>query len=453
MAVRKPEAVAMAVAGLDPSGGAGLSADIRAFTALGVYCAPVISAITVQDTRGVYAVRPVEAELLRGQLEAVLRDLRPSWAKVGVLYSAENVKLVAKLLPEKGVKLVVDPVLKAGTGEPLLEHGALEALRDELVPRASIVTPNAREASELTGIRVRSVEDAREAARTLALLGPEGVVVKGGHIEGPVATDVLYYKGRFYEFRRPRLDVDAHGSGCAFSSFLTALLALGEEVPSAVEKAGDLAYEAVRWSVGVGSGRPVAEPSARLFREAERYAVLREVEEAVRAFLSEPKAADFIPEVGTQIGMAISMPSGPEDVAAVEGRIVRAGRRPVAVGPVRFGASSHVARIILTAMRHDPGVRAAMNLAYRPELLEALERMGLTVASFDRSGEPPEVAMTEGASLPWGVEEAIRACGGRVPDVIYDLGAVGKEPMVRLLGRSALDVVQKALRAVRMASG
>ena len=453
MAARKPKAVAMAVAGLDPSGGAGLSADIRAFTALGVYCAPVISAITVQDTRGVYAVRPVEADLLKRQLEAVLEDLRPSWAKVGVLYSAENVKLVAELLPEKGVELVVDPVLRAGTGGPLLEHGALEALRDELIPRAFIITPNAREAGELAGIQVRSIKDAKKAARALALLGPEGVVVKGGHIRGLMATDVLYYEGRFYEFRRPRFDVDAHGSGCAFSSFLTALLALGEDVPSAVEKAGDLAYDAIRWSISVGSGRPVAEPSARLLREAERYAVLREVEEAVGAFLSEPKVTDFIPEVGTQIGMAISMPSGPEDVAAVEGRIVRAGARPVAVGPVRFGASSHVARIILAAMRYDPGMRSAMNMAYRPGLLEALKRMGLTVASFDRSREPPDVAMTEGASLPWGVEEAIKACGGRVPDAIYDLGAVGKEPMIRLLGRSAREVVKKALRAVRMASG
>ena len=448
--MRQPKAVVMVIAGLDPSGGAGLSADIRALASLGVYCAPIVAAITAQDTRGVYSVRPVGASLLEAQLRPVLEDLRPKWAKVGVLFSAENIRLVAQLA-DRGVRLVVDPVLRAGTGEPLIEPGALDVLREELVARAFVITPNAREAGELTGIKVRTVEDAREAAKILAEMGPRGVVVKGGHIEGPEAVDVLYHDGVFYEFRRPRMAHDAHGSGCVFSSLLAGLLALGEDLPSAVRKAGNMAYRALKWAIGPGSGRPVVEPMAELLREAERYKVLMEVEEAVRAFLAEPSSPYFIPEVGTQIGMSLPMPEGPEDVAAVEGRIIRVGGRARAAGPVRFGASSHIARIIVASSEHDPGVRAAMNLAYRPELVKALEEIGLSVVLIDRAREPPEVAAVEGASLSWAVKEAVRELG-RVPDVIYDLGAVGKEPMVRLLGRSAREVVARAIRAMRRAS-
>jgi len=230
----EPKAKALAVAGLDPSGGAGLSVDIRAFTALGVYCAPVISVITVQDTRGVYRVEPVDTGLLEGQLKAVLEDLKPEWAKIGILYSEGNVKLVASLLPESGVRMVVDPIIRAGTGEALISPGGLEALKEELLPASFIITPNVREAEELSGIRIRGLKDVRKAAKALADLGPKGVVVKGGHLNGAYATDVLYYDGSFYEFKRPRLGLDAHGTGCVFSSALTALLALGEEVPEAV---------------------------------------------------------------------------------------------------------------------------------------------------------------------------------------------------------------------------
>ncbi|RLI09741.1 bifunctional hydroxymethylpyrimidine kinase/phosphomethylpyrimidine kinase [Candidatus Bathyarchaeota archaeon] len=451
MPAERPRAVIMAIAGLDPSGGAGLSADVKAASALGAFCAPIIAAITVQDTKGVRSIVPVEPELLRAQAEVVIEDLRPKWAKIGVLYSAENIKVVASLAEEHDLKLVVDPVIWAGAGQPLLAQGALEALREHLLPAAFAITPNAREAGALSGVEVRDLESAKEAASALAELGPEVVVVKGGHLEGQRAVDVLFYKGRFHTFSRPRLGRDAHGSGCVFSSALAACLALGRGVVEAVKAAGDLAWSSIRWALSIGSGRPAAEPTVELLRKAERYEVLEDVRAAVELLASEPALVRFLPEVGTQIAMAISRPEGVKDVAAVEGRIVRAGGRPRPVGPIRFGASSHVARIILTAMKHDPGVRAAMNLRYDPSLLEALRDMGLLVASFDRSREPPEVAEREGATLPWGVEEAIKACGGRVPDVIYDLGGPGKEPMIRLLGRTAVEVARRALEAVRRA--
>jgi len=448
----RPKAVVLAVAGLDPSGGAGLAADVKALAALGIYCAPVVAAITVQDTRGVKDVRPVKAELLRAQAETAVRDLGIRWAKVGVLYSAENFRVMAELAQEHGLKLVMDPVLRAGTGQPLVEGPeGLRALKERLLPLAFAITPNAREAELLSGVPVKSLKDAEEAARRLAELGPEVVVVKGGHLSGQKAVDLLYHEGHVHLFPRERLPADAHGSGCAFSSALAGYLALGREVPEAVRLAGELAWRAIRWPLQVGSGRPVADPMAVLAREAERFEVLAEVRKAVELLEAEPGLAFFAPEVGTQVAMATSRPEGPEDVAAVEGRLVKARGRLRAAGPVWFGASDHMARLVLAAMRYDPGKRAAMNLRYDPRLVEALKRMGLSVASFDRASEPPEVAAREGATLPWAVESTVRACGGRVPDVIYDLGGPGKEPMVRLLGRTATEVAERAVETVRMA--
>lgn len=445
------KAVVLAIAGLDPSGGAGLAADIKAISALGAYCAPVVAAITAQDTRGVRSVVPVQPDVLKAQLEAVIGDLKPSWAKVGVLYSTGNIRAVASVAEEHGLKLVVDPIIRAGTGQPLLAPGGLEAMKELLLPVAFAITPNAEEASTLSGVEIQSLEDAGEAAVALAELGPEVVVIKGGHLRGQQAVDVLFHRGQLHTFSRPRLGWDAHGSGCVFSSALAACLALGKGVVEATKLAGDLAWRSIKWALPVGLGRPVAGPLQATLREAERFKVLSEVRAALELLTSEPDLARFLPEVGAQIAMAIPRPEGPEDVAAVEGRIIKARGKPKAVGPVWFGASSHVARIILTASKHDEGIRAAMNLRYDPSLLRALEEMGLLIASFDRAREPPEIAMREGATLPWAVEEAIKACGGRVPDVIYDLGGLGKEPMIRLLGRTATEVARRALEAIRRA--
>ncbi|MEM2876133.1 MAG: thiamine-phosphate synthase family protein, partial [Candidatus Bathyarchaeia archaeon] len=158
--------------------------------------------------------------------------------------------------------------------------------------------------------------------------------------------------------------------------------------------------------------------------------------------------ARFIPEVGTQIAMATLHARGPEDVAAVEGRIIRVRDSPKAVGRVWFGASRHLANIILTAMKYDENIRACMNLRYDPDLLEAFKKCGFYISSFDRKLEPPEVKSREGGTLSWGVNEAITTFGC-VPDVVFDLGEVGKEPMIRVLGSSATEVLNKVKKAVK----
>ena len=197
----------------------------------------------------------------------------------------------------------------------------------------------------------------------------------------------------------------------------------------------------------IGSGSMPVNPMAFIYNEADKVRIMEEVEAAAATIVGDPRFLPFAAEVGIQLAMASPYPRGREDVAAIDGRIVKVKSGFKAAGPVRFGASRHIADIILTAMRHNTKIRAAMNLHYNQRLIEAFSRIGCKVACFDRRLEPDEVRRVEGRSLRWGVEDVIKRIG-YVPDVIYDEGDVGKEPMIRILGRSILEVTEKALKAI-----
>ena len=311
------------------------------------------------------------------------------------------------------------------------------------------MTPNRYEAEELAGMPIRDVDDMKKAAEKIARLGVDAVIIKGGHVESEeTVTDILYHKGEFYVFTKPRIRIQTHGSGCTFSAAVAAYLALGFNLFEATSNAESFVKDAVAFSTKIGKGRVPVNSLALIRNEAEKFYVLNDVSKAVEVIEHEPLFAFFIAEVGMQIGMALPYAAEERHVAAVKGRIVRCGKLPKAVGCVEYGASSHIARIILTAMKHDPLKRAALNLRYDTQLVEAFRQLGFTVASFDRKYEPKEIKTKEGSTLSWGINEAIRKAG-KVPEVIYDLGDVGKEPMIRVLGSSATEVAENALKAIQ----
>lgn len=439
---------AMTVAGSDSGGGAGIEADLKTFAALGVFGACAVTAVTAQNTQGVYEVFPVPPHMVKRQIDAVLEDLPVKAAKTGMLYSRETMEVVAEAIDRYKLRVVVDPVFRAGTGSPLILEGGMEILVEKVVPRALVVTPNRPEAEAIAGLKIENVGDMREAAEHIAKLGAEAVVVKGGHVGGKEVVDVLYFKGRFKTFKKPRVELELHGGGCTFSAAIAGFLARGHGVSEAVARAERFMQDAVAFGLKVGKGRVPVNPIARLYREAERSRVLESVSTAARTIEEHPETLSYIAEVGTQVAMALPYASTEQHVAAVEGRIVRFRGAARAVGPVRFGVSSHLARVILTVLKHNPAIRAALNLHYDPKLVEAFEKLGFTASSFERKLEPRRVKAVEGKTLDWGVEEAVKAAG-RVPDVIYDLGEVGKEPMIRVLGTSATDVVDKVLAAIK----
>lgn len=244
--------VALTIAGSDPSGGAGIQADLKTFHRFGVYGAGALTLVTVQNTRRVSRVETLDPELVRQQIDAVLEDIPPQAAKTGALGSAAIIAAVARAY---SFPLVVDPVMISKHGAPLLDSEARAALRELLAPRAFLMTPNLHEAEALAGFAVADLPGMRRAAEAIRTLGARNVLVKGGHLEG-VATDLLLEEnGRVTEFPAPRIDTPhTHGTGCTYSAAITAGLAGGLELETAVRQAKRFIAEAIRTNPGLGGG-------------------------------------------------------------------------------------------------------------------------------------------------------------------------------------------------------
>ncbi len=442
--------VALTIAGSDPLGGAGVQMDLKTFASLGVHGVCALTAVTAQNTLHVKDIYVVPPEIIMAQVDVLMEDVEINAAKTGMLRDKETVDVVCTIEDEYGFPLVVDPIIWAGSGERLASPSAERAIIDQLIPKATVVTPNIAEASLIADMQIKTIRDMEEAAKAIASRGAEAVVVKGGHIheEKDVVVDVMYVKEneevRVFEKPRVREGV-SHGRGCCFSAAITAFIAMGESLSSAVEKTESYVEKVFGYPVDVGRGRKPANPLVLLQHEAERWRVISNVEKAVEMLEDEKNIDALIPEVRMNVGMATSFARGVEDVAAVEGRIAALRGRARPLGCPKFGVSSHIARIILKVMEYDPGMRAAINLRYSPEIIEACKKAELVVSSFDRKGEPEDVSSVEGKSLQWGVEQAIQRAK-RVPDVIYDEGGYGKEGMVRVLAQTATEAVEKVLR-------
>jgi hydroxymethylpyrimidine/phosphomethylpyrimidine kinase len=246
--------VALTIAGSDPSGGAGLQADLKTFHQFGVYGEAVVTLITVQNTVRVSRVVVMAPELVLEQIAAVLEDIPPAAAKTGALGSAEVVEAVARAAGGFRFPLVVDPVMVSKHGLPLLPESAARAVREHLLPRAALVTPNLPEAEALTGMAIRSVEDMRAAACRIHEMGARAVLIKGGHLETD-ATDLLFDGAEWREFPAPRIATrHTHGTGCTYSAAITAGLARGLSLGDAVARAKLFIHKAIQTNPGLGQG-------------------------------------------------------------------------------------------------------------------------------------------------------------------------------------------------------
>jgi hydroxymethylpyrimidine/phosphomethylpyrimidine kinase len=244
----------LTIAGSDPSGGAGIQADLKTFHRLEAYGEAVITLITVQNTLTVDRVEVLDAELVRQQLDAVIQDIPPGAAKTGALGSAAIVKTVAEAAASFSFPLVVDPVLFSSKGSPLLDADGRQALIELLMPRAFLLMPNLSEASDLVGFSVTDIPAMRRAAEALASRGPKNVLVKGGHLRGE-AVDILFADGKIHEYAASRVaTAHTHGTGCTFSAAITAELAKGTPLPDAVARAKTFITRAIQWAPGLGSG-------------------------------------------------------------------------------------------------------------------------------------------------------------------------------------------------------
>jgi hydroxymethylpyrimidine/phosphomethylpyrimidine kinase len=251
-----PMAVALTIAGSDSGGGAGIQADLKTFHAFGVFGTSAITAITVQNTRGVSGVHAIPLETVRAQIDAVADDLPPAACKTGMLATRELVHTVAAAIRERRLpNFVLDPVMVATSGDRLLDEDAQHAVLDELLPLASLVTPNLDEASILVGFVVRDEDAMHRAARRLVEAGAGAALIKGGHLRSDDLVDVLHDGTTVREFRRPRIHTrSTHGTGCTLSAAVAAQLARGVTLEPAVEQALDYVHRAIAQAPSLGAG-------------------------------------------------------------------------------------------------------------------------------------------------------------------------------------------------------
>lgn len=253
------EGKALTIAGSDSGGGAGIQADLKTFHAFGVYGMSVLTSITAQNTKGVYAVHDIPAEIVGAQIDAVIKDIGADGVKTGMVSNKEIIEIIVDRIKKYKIKqLVVDPVMVAKSSDRLLRKEAEVTLIDELLPVTFLVTPNVFEAEIISGTSIKSVDDAKRAAQIIKRKGPKFVLLKGGHLIEKEAVDILFDGDSFQYFKAEKIDtVNTHGTGCTFSAAITACLAKGMSINNAVEAAKDFITQAIKNApdnIGEGSG-------------------------------------------------------------------------------------------------------------------------------------------------------------------------------------------------------
>lgn len=435
--------IALTIAGSDSGGGAGIQADLKTFAALGVHGLTAITSVTAQNTQKVENISDLSGKFVGIQIDTLLDDFEVKWAKTGMVSNGEIIKAISEKSVKHGINLVVDPVMIAASGSSLLKEDSLEELK-EFLREAKLVTPNIPEAEKLSGTDIETKSQAKDAAKEIADLGPENVLIKGGHLDTEKIHNILFHGGEFFDLETNRVPVpEVHGTGCSFSAAITAELAKGESLKSSVKNAGEFMVDAIRGRLNIGRGVEVVDPLARIWKVTGDGEEIEEVQKAAKNLANTPNFVKLIPEVGTNIVMAPEGADKPGDAVGLTGRIVKAGGKPFLSGIPAHGGSEHVANFVLTAKKHNPQIRAGMNLRFSDENLKKCRELGLKISSFDRKEEPSEVKTME-----WGTEKAIEKFGG-VPDVIYDRGGIGKEPMIRILGKKATEVSEIALQIAK----
>ncbi|AGB37950.1 bifunctional hydroxymethylpyrimidine kinase/phosphomethylpyrimidine kinase [Natronococcus occultus] len=417
--------VALTIAGSDSGGGAGIQADLATMTAHGVFGTSVITAVTAQHTRGVESSFVLPREEVAAQLDAVTGDFAVGAAKTGMLATTEIVRLVADRAPEFDFPLVVDPVMVATSGDRLLEPEAEQAYED-LLGEATLATPNADEAEVLSGVEVVDADSAREAGEAILETGVDAVLVKGGHVPGETVRDRLVTESGVETFEHPRIGTQAtHGSGCTLAAAIAARLAGGEPLESAVEDATDVLARAVRYYSDVGEGHGAVNHAVELRNAAAREPTAEAVRTVV-ADLVDRDVSRLVPEVGMNVVGATPYAESVAETAAVEGRITRTldGVRPNR--GVQFGASTHLAAVLLAARESAPELRFAVNCRLDGAIEDALAELDWTVAEN-------------------GLDEDVFADSEAPPVAVIDRADVGQEATVKLVAEDAETLAERTL--------
>jgi len=436
------------ISGNDPHGLAGSTLDVKTVTALGCHPMPVITALTTQDINGKGTSQPVDADVLKNQLQA-FQNTPLDAIKIGLVPNRELMEVIfAFLETKKDTFSVLDPV-GFSSGGSQLSNWRHEDLQSSALP-TSLITPNIPEAECLSGISIKTTDDLKKAGEALQKTW-KSVLIKGGH--GHNATDYLFLEDQTIEFTGTMLNQECRGTGCALSSGIAALTALGLSLEASIRSAKAFVQSGIENAIEVEAdiyslGTNQTDITATGISVKRIPATLDENILRVQKLVNELKElpiAGLLPEIQANIAYAEGNPTGLHEIVGIPGRLVRFGKSCDTVALPAYGATRHIAKVLLTCKRKDPLVTTVIDICYTPELVEKLKKSGYSAGSFSRADEPKNIREIEGSTLEWGTRKAIEELNF-VPDFIYDEGGMGKEPVIRLITHKPEEITKMLQR-------
>ncbi|HET9807048.1 MAG TPA: bifunctional hydroxymethylpyrimidine kinase/phosphomethylpyrimidine kinase [Nitrososphaeraceae archaeon] len=444
---------ALSIAGSDPSSGAGIQADIKTFSSLGVYGCSAITAITVQNTQEIIEIFPIPSKIVIKQIKLILEDIKIDSIKIGMVYDESIIIGIYDILKNENIPIIIDPIFTSTSGRNLIKPEAMQVFTKKLLTIATITTPNIKEAIKLSGIKINTKEDIKKALQNIKDLGPKNVIIKGAretervevglgeHYCSKESIDTLIENNlNIREFSNPLLRIpENHGSGCNFSAALSAFISQGYEIPRACYMANEFVNKALQNLLDIGKGNPIVDTSINTSLSSFKFQVIEELAKAIKELEEIKGMGKLIPETQSNFVYAIPNANNITEVAGVKGRIVKIDEKEVkASSSIEFGASKHIASAVISYMTINPTIRAGFNLKYDKKIIELLQSF-LKISEYERQLEPSEFKEKEGYTISWGIKEALR----REPNanVIYHKGDIGKEPMIIVFGQNPKEVI------------
>ncbi len=418
--------------GYDPTGGAGIVADAKTIKVLGCNPLTVTTSIIPQNNLKVYDKIDLQKEEIENQMESIFEDFKVPIIKTGVL-NTDAIDLILKYQKEYNFKIICDPVLKSTTGYDFVDDKLISKYF-ELFKKSYIITPNKDEYNIIKNFKKHND------------LKNNYILITG------TDDELLFNNKELRLFKGKNINKEVHGTGCVFSSAIASFIAKGYDIVHAIGEAKKVVLCSVIYAQKTKYGYN-SNPT-----HINKESVIKNLNYAIY-LLKKMDFEDFVPEVGSNIAEGLILPKSHKDIAALTGRIIKnklngannsnkalKSEKFYVVGDIEFGASEHIAKIILAANSFDQRIRSCMNIKYSKKLINVLENgdRGFAVSSFNRRDEPPNVS-----SMEWGTKFACEKFGG-VPDIIYDKGDIGKEPMIRVLGYNSIDVVKKIKKLINI---
>jgi len=452
----------LTIAGSDPTSGAGIQIDIRTFDRIGVHPFSAITAITYQTATDFYGFKSLSEELGK-QLDAILNSYPIKFVKIGMIPDIKSLDVIKNTILSHNLTAVLDPVNISSVGERISSEGLELEIERELFPLVTVLTPNLDEASYYANMELRNktIDDLgilKKAAETIikkmyvdreiSKIQKAIIIKSAGKDQNGIfdlvcvskvtnSKEILDFK--IFKKQKIPLQGNVHGTGCVFSSAITAYLSLGYSLLESIEKAERFFDERFLNFIELAQKGRMLD----LTLDQEHINVINQIKEIFNFISSNRKFCVLIPEVRMNISGSLPNAVSKEDIAGIEGRITIVDGYPKASGEIKFGVSDHTARLILEAKKFDNSINFVINIRYKFDWIKSLQqKTDLNLREIIREQQPKEIMVKEESTMQWLIKKSVKETG-RIPDILWDKGAMGKEPMIRLFGKNAGDIVNK----------